>query len=273
MNDVYAFLRGKAEEMDKFMEGRPANVKSQTLKEHVDNALRALEDVKRSKIWRYAVKIFEGDKGLVDKCLRAIVLFHDIGKVFYQANVCLDREKNIKYLNFKGHEYFSAYLADEYLWSEESELDEHGRQLILSTILYHHHAMGLKERGRVRELRVCRTKEDYDAMCDAIGELLTSHGLRAEALLNRLRSLRDGLEYRDYALVLKRKLVNEVYREVEEVNKKTWELFVGDGGFRRRMLISTVILQVCDYKGSEGRTRKPPRFYGVLKEFVEMYRV
>ncbi len=78
-----------------------------------------------------------------------IIIFHDMGKILYQANVFLDREEGVKYLNFKGH--FSTYLADDYLWLSGGELD---RILILSTILYHHHAMGLKGRGKVRELRV-----------------------------------------------------------------------------------------------------------------------
>ena len=43
-----------------------------------------------------------------------IIIFHDMGKILYQANVFLDREEGVKYINFKGH--FSTYLADDYLW-------------------------------------------------------------------------------------------------------------------------------------------------------------
>ncbi len=264
MIDVYAFLRGRAEEVEKFFRGQPANIEKQTLGEHVDKALKALDEVKDSRIWKYAVKLF-GDEDLVEANLRTIILFHDIGKIFYQANIFPDKEKSVKYLNFKGHEYFSTYLADEYLWLEDCGLDQ---LLILSTILYHHHAMGLKERGRIRELWVCRTEEEYDVMCKIVGDILKSYGLRVNEFLRYLRSLK--LESKNGVLVFSR--VSDVYREVDSINREIWNLFVRDKAFRKKRLTSTVILQICDYKGSEGRTKKSPKFYNVLKEFGELYK-
>ena len=120
--EIFAFLRGKAEEVDKFFEGKSANIEKQTLKEHIDKALKALDEVKNSKIWKYAVKLFEGDEHLVEEYLKIIILLHDIGKIFYQANIFLDKKKGVKYLNFKGHEYFSTYLADEYLLLENNNI-------------------------------------------------------------------------------------------------------------------------------------------------------
>ena len=265
MIDVYVFLRGKVEEVDKFFKGQSADVEKQTLREHVDKALKALDELKEGKIWRYAVKLFEGDEDLVEEHLRTIVLFHDIGKIFYQANLSLDKEKGVKYLNFRGHEYFSTYLADEYLLLEDRGLS---RNLILSTILYHHHAMGLKERGRIRELRVCKSKEEYDVMCRIVGDILRSYGLHVNEFLRYLRSLK--LENRSGILIFNR--VNDVYREVGNINKEIWNLFVRDKAFRKKMLTFTVILQICDYKSSESRTKKSPKFYTVLREFAELYR-
>jgi len=269
MIDVYAFLRGKAEEMDKFFEGKSADIEKQTLKEHVDKALNALDEVKDSKIWKYTVKLFESDKDSVEEHLRMILAFHDIGKIFYQANISLDKEKGVKYLKFKGHEYFSTYLADEYFFRlEDCGLD---RLLILSAILYHHHAMGLKERGKIRELRVCKTEKEYDVMCKIVGNILRSHGLQVKEFLRYLKSLKDKLEYKNNTLVLKQKFVNDVYREVDEINREIWRLFIRSKMFRKRMLVFTIILQICDYKGSEGRTKKSPKFYSVLREFIELY--
>ena len=269
MINVYAFLRGKAEEVDKFFRGESADVEKQTLEEHVDKALKALDDVKYSRIWKYAVKLFEKDEDLFEEYLKVIITFHDIGKIFYQANVYSDKKKGVKYLNFRGHEYFSTYLADEYLWLEDCKLD---RSLILSAILYHHHAMGLKERGKIKELRVCKIEKEYDTMCEIVGDILRSHGLQTSEYLRYLKSLKDKLEYKNDMLVLKQRFVNDVYREVDNINRGIWNLFIKDKMFRRRMLMLTVMLQICDYKGSEDRTKRSPKFYNILKEFIELYK-
>ena len=116
MINVYAFLRGKAEEMDKFLEGKSADIEKQTLKEHIDESLNALDEVKHGRIWKYTVNLFDGDDNSVEEHLRMIIAFHDIGKIFYQANISLDKGKGVKYFNFKGHEYFSTYLADEHFF-------------------------------------------------------------------------------------------------------------------------------------------------------------
>lgn len=263
MNDVYAFLRGKAEEVDKFFKGQPAEIEKQTLREHVAKAMGALDEMKYSKVWRYAVKLFE-DEDLVEEHLKTIVLFHDIGKIFYQANIYLDKEKNLKYLNFRGHEYFSTYLADIYLWSEDPGLD---RLLTLSAILYHHHAMGLKGRGRVRKLRICKTMGEYDFICRTTSDIIKSYGLRVDNLIRYLKDLKvdsNSLVVFDY--------VDDVYREVSEINRKIWHRFVGDRAFRKKMLSITVILQICDYEGSVGRTKRSSKFHSVLREFIELYR-
>ena len=268
MIEIFAFLRGKAEEVDKFFEGKSANIEKQTLKEHIDKALKALDEVKNSKIWKYAVKLFEGDEHLVEEYLKIIILLHDIGKIFYQANIFLDKKKGVKYLNFKGHEYFSTYLADEYLLLENNKLN---RLLVLSTILYHHHAMGLKERGKIKELRICKAEKEYDVMCEIIGDIFRCYRLQVNEFLQHLKSLRNELEYKNDKLILKQRFVNDVYREVSNINREIWNLFIRDKMFRRKMLVFIVILQICDYKGSEDRTWKPPKFYGVLKEFIRYY--
>ena len=210
-----------------------------------------------------------GDEDSVKEHLKMIIAFHDIGKLFYQANISLDKGKGVKYLNFKGHEYFSTYLADEHFFRlENCEFD---RLLILSAILYHHHAMGLKERGKIRELRVCKTEKEYDVMCEIVCDILRNHGLQVNEFLRYLKNLKNELECKNNTLVLRQRFVNDVYREVDEINREIWNLFIKDKIFRKRMLMFTVILLICDYKGSEGRTKKSPKFYNVLREFIELY--
>ncbi len=262
MIEVYAFLRGRAEEVEKFFRGQQADVEKQTLREHVDKALKALDEIKNGRIWKFTVKLF-GDEDLVEEDLKTIILFHDIGKMFYQANVFPDRKRGVKYLSFRGHEYFSTFLADRYLF--ENYMDD--RPLILSTILYHHHAMGLKERGRVREIRVCRSEDEYEAICEIVGNMLKSYGLKVNEFLQYLRRFKP--KSKNGVLVFSR--AEDVYEEVDGINRKIWDLFVRDKAFRRKMLTFTVILQICDYKGSEGRTKKPPKFYDILREFAELY--
>lgn len=265
MVDIYAFLRGKVEEFDKFVEGKPADVEKQTLKEHVDQSLKAINDVKGSKIWKYTVKLFNGNEDFVEEVLKLIITFHDIGKLFYQANT--SKEKDVKYLNFKGHEYFSTYLTDEYL------KDYDNKSLVLSAILYHHHAMGLRERLKVKELRVCRSEREYDVMCEILCEIIKTQGLKVNGFLSYLKSLKDLFEEENNVLILKQRVINDIYREVSEINRKIFHLFIRDVRFKKGMLVFVVILQICDYRGSKARTKKPPKFYGILKEFIKLYKM
>jgi CRISPR-associated endonuclease Cas3-HD len=266
MVEIYVFLREWQ-----------GDVECQTLKEHVDKCIEALDEIKDTKIWRYTVKLF-GEDDVVERYLKLTILLHDIGKVFYQANFCLDRERSVRYLNFRGHEYFSTYLADEYLKisSKESGNFEEYRKFklpVLSAILYHHHAMGLKKRGIIKDVRVCRTEKEYYAMCNILNDIFRSYGLSVEGFIRYLASLRDNFEIKGNLLTLKQEFVNKVCLEASTLNGKIWDSFVGDRDFRKRMLTFVVILLIADYKGSETRTKRPPKFYNVLKEFVELYKM
>ncbi len=260
---IYAFLKGNAEDVDRFLKGEPVNVNVQTLDEHVDECLKALEELKYNRIWRYVARSLEED--YVEDHLRTILVLHDVGKIFYQSNLSFDRRKGLKYINFRGHEYFSTYLADEYLFLDADGLE---RLLVLSTILYHHHAMSLRDR-RVEKLKVCR--KEFRSMCDDVVSMLGKYGLKVSDFGKYLKDLENELVSNGDVLILNRSFVHDVYREVEFINKEIWDLFVRNKTFRRNMLGFTVIQLICDYRGSENRKKKPPKFYHVLKEFLELY--
>jgi CRISPR-associated endonuclease Cas3-HD len=94
------------------------------------------------------------------QALRISVIFHDMGKAYYQTNYKKDQCKSHrgeyrKYLSFMGHEFISAcilyhVLRDPYTielnmsqWEDDYDFI---KGAMLYAVLYHHHAMAYLER-------------------------------------------------------------------------------------------------------------------------------
>ena len=266
MTEIYAYLRGN---------------RSQSLDKHIKLCLEAFEEIKETKIWDAFRKIYNDAK--VEKYVKFAIIFHDFGKIFYQTNRYSNKKENVEYLSFRGHEFFSTYLADKFLnlWLEKdisNRTDEYEdfRLLVYASILYHHHAMGLKSREKVDEIRVCRNHDEYKKILNRSGEILKYYlknfgdnvvDLFIEELKNFRLKKSDRNEY-----ILNRRIISDVFRYVDELNVEIWRNFVKNKIFRKMMILTTNILLTVDYKGSENRGEVRTEFSEVLNEFIWLYK-
>jgi len=277
MTEVYAYLRGKKGELEE-------RSRKQRLKQHIKDSIEALEnEIKNTKIWKYYVKMSEYDEETVEKWIRFIITFHDIGKMFYQRN--FRPYKDEVYLNFTGHEFISTFLADKFLgiWLErdiENRISEYRdfRWIICASILYHHHAMGLKSRERLNEIKVCKDRNEFKEIVKNVYRILQNYleGFEDNVILPFVDELKNFklMESDKYnTLILDQNVISDIFRYVDELNVKIWENFVDNESFRRQMILTINILITADYKGSEGRGEEKTKFGAILDEFLSLYRL
>jgi CRISPR-associated endonuclease Cas3-HD len=289
---VLAYLRDKKELVDRYLRGEKSlRISKQTLGEHIGESLKAIEEIKDGKLWSFYVNTLTDRKGFknydeetFEKWLKFAVIFHDIGKVFYQRNF-KPSTNDVIYINFRGHEFFSTYLVDIFLnlWLErdlENRLNEFKdfRWIVCSSILYHHHAMGLKSRERLDEIRVCKP-EEYESIIKEIDKIFREtakldklFGVDAiESFIGELMKFKSKFRKND-GYILDKRFISEVFRYIDDLNARIWTEFVKNKDFRKLMILTTTILIVLDYEGSKTRTEKLPKFYNILKEFVDLYK-
>jgi len=251
----------------------------QLLEKHIKESIEAFKsNIKYTKIWEYYVNISEYDEKTVEKWMKFTITFHDIGKIFYQKNF----RENFGRLSFVGHEFFSTFLADKFLniWLDkdvENRTTEYidFRWVVCASILYHHHAMGLKGREKLSEIKVCEENE-FNEIVETVSKILKSYLKDFEnevidSFANELK--KQNLKKSGRYLILDQKAVTDIFRCVDELNKKIWENFVSASKFRKRMILSTNLLILSDYKGSESRGTKPTRFGEILNEFIKLYKL
>ncbi len=258
-------------------EDRNGNIRFQTLEDHIRDSLEALNNIRDTKIWRYYASFCQN----AEKWMKLAIVFHDMGKVFYQENK--KRNKKGRYLSFVGHEFISTYLVDGFLgiWLNkdlENRLEDYKnfRWLVYSSILYHHHAMGLRSRERLNEIKVCGNCE-FDNIAKKASEIVRKYSMefdvKPEEFFNLLKQLKlTKLVEGSDILLLDRNVISDIYRYVDELNVVIWRKFAGEKDFRRRMILATNMLIMADYIGSKERGEEKTEFGRVVDESVELYR-
>ena len=275
MTEVYAYYRA-IEEDEEFRE-----IRKQTLEQHIDEAIRSLDnEIENTKIWRYYVNLINEES--VGRWMKAAIVLHDIGKIFYQGNFKSWGRK--KYLNFTGHEFLSTYLTDKFLnaWLEEdikSRLGEYKsfRWILCGSILYHHHAMGLKRRELLNEITICKNVSEFDEILSKVLGImrgyLSEFGSDAiQKLINEIRGIRQSGLTNHTKLSLGKGSLSKIYRYVDELNGEIWRNFVRSGEFGKKMILSTSILIIADYRGSRRRGEEKTKFGEIIDESIRLYR-
>jgi|GEM_PF-3975567 len=243
----------------------------ETLEEHVGTGMRkVIED----SSFRLLHLLTDEDK----KWLKVSWVLHDVGKPLYQNNY----KRNKMELSFIGHEFFSAFIADKLLntWLErdiEGRLNDYKnyRYLVVGSILYHHHAMGLRERersiGRIRTFNgsLADFKNELEG---CISSLFSSSGI--------LRGLSDYyvevvislVKEKDGKVIVPQNKIRNVLRYVDELSNEVWRRFVRDETFRRKFLIFVQAIVTADYiSATENRGTSTSTMFGsVVKEFKEV---
>lgn len=252
---LLAFLRGKSrEELQSFLMGKDVDVLFQSLDEHIKQSMNALNEIKKSKLWMYYLKLFSnGEQKLAQKLAEFSVKFHDAGKTFYKWNV---EQDEYAYISFRGHEYLSAYILDEVL--------SEGIRLLnlasIAAVLYHHHAMNLKSRIPDR-IRVCPSDE-FKILEDEFKQIF---GTGIDEEIKRRIVEKQGYLFLDNAAI------SFVKRHVDELNRSIWSEFAGNAKFRKIMLVLTVIVISCDYLGARGRGWRETTFSRAISDMISCY--
>jgi CRISPR-associated endonuclease Cas3-HD len=275
MTEIYAYYRAVKDD------GGFREIGKQTLEQHISKAIKSLnEEIKNTKIWKYYASLSNEES--IDKWMKVAVILHDIGKIFYQEN--FKSLKGEKYLNFMGHEFLSTYLVDKFLnaWLEEdieSRIEEYKsfRWIVCGSILYHHHAMSLRGRERLYKIAICKNENEFNGIVskilDIIQKYLPEFGSDVtQKFINDIKVLRPTKLINYTRLYLTGDLLSEIYRYVDEINEEIWRNFVKSGEFGKKMILSTNILIMADYRGSEERGEIRTKFGEVVDESIKLYR-
>jgi len=196
---IYAFKRGN---------------RSQTLKEHVNECLKALKKLENSKLWSddFSCELVE-----------SVIVFHDVGKVAFQ--------RKCEELSFTGHEFISTYV----FWKVfEDELIGRDKLLYTFPIIFHHHAMYVKRRlKRLKEFRIRINENILDELAKILEEFVESKYI--SRTVDVLRNVNTNA------------VVDNVHNMINDI----WYEF--HGNFAKSALKLLLITIICDYEGSKKR--------------------
>ena len=246
---VYSYLCGEVRE---------------TLSDHVSNALKFYRSLDNSLFVRNVnVKLLRNFE--FKEIVEYTVIFHDIGKVFYQENFI---SKNC--LSFVGHEFLSTLAFEFYVeelvknnvLSTESAYIEF-KYPILFSILYHHHAMGYSLRlRRLSKIRVNRGLVEASIEND-VPQIVEPYVSKEKAVLQQ-RALRNVL----HVLMSN---VSEVFEEIHSIGVNLWRQLEINPKLKKLALATLTTLIILDYLSAyKGRKGPKLRFYRVLEQHYKI---
>lgn len=246
------------------------------LTDHVKEALSTVSCSKQSKISQYIEKILGSIDIRFAEAVRLSIIFHDIGKIFYQKNYKYDKiHNNIRYLSFTGHEFLSSYIFDKFAFRlASSETLSKTLSACNFSILFHHHAMNPKYRASPYREPITVGKAAVDDV--KIERLKILNQFLKSSEVEPWRAAINDVEVE----VKKSKDVNAFIGSVvssmfspQGLGKKIWRIFISDSIFRKTSLALLSTLLVADYF-SALKLRpesKPSTFHNVLREFYSYY--
>jgi len=235
----------------------------ETLAEHIDEMLKILKNFSESKINRYLQKTFPMLKNF-SEIVKLAVVFHDVGKVFYQKD-----PKNItKNLSFMGHEFLSSLIFNEFQKNSENLIDSHenfgvdAASLIKFSILFHHHAMCIRDRKKFTTLIDLNIEGGLKLFPSLIKCLIKFLGKGdVEALKN---ALKYDVESKD--------IIANLQRCSDEDLRTVWrEVWVS--GFKRKIALSLLDILITTDNLAANKKRGPNTtiFHEALRQFSEFY--
>ena len=222
--------------------------------DHIRVALELINE--NSWLIRYAKKI---DANIYEKTKLAII-FHDIGKIFYQNNY------GPRGLSFIGHEILSAVIFNKIVKNIKTDYDT-----ITFAILYHHHAMPIEK--RIQKILYIKEPKNLDKIltttCKIFQTILEKNGLQAlvkplENVLNNIKNqAKNG--FKQFLLCVK--------TEAKSLKTHIKEKYFRNRAFRKIALILLQILVVTDYITAR-KNRKDTldtTFSRAIQDFYTLY--
>ncbi len=228
------------------------------LHEHVNSALSYAEEVESSRAGRLA-RLYARDVNFAE-LLRLSIVFHDVGKAFYQNmdhNMRENKETGERYLSFAGHEYISATIANEFIFRLSERCHSFYYDTVTFSILYHHHAMGSREkiveklRKRLQKMPLSEYQECLDKLGYLLNRFLTGY---RDVIENVLESLRKS-----QTMIIESAIHHtKIYERIVHANIPSYKKLAF-------LLLDSLI--VCDYLAASKSRGGCSRFQKTVYEF------
>ncbi len=235
------------------------------LSEHINSCLHLLEKLESSRIGRVGLSL---DKDFIDE-VRLSVVFHDLGKAFYQSKFLYQRDS----ISFAGHEIFSTYLLSKFrkLIVKRKLNDLEGFSVLkpaLFAVAFHHHPMDISKRLE----RIKQVKLNPSLLEDLRDELSF---LRKDALSKEERKLLDSVISELKGSIERGSIkINDMGRTFHEICKDFFSIYISgkekDVVLKRLSYLTLVSLVSVDYI-SASRRGGGTKFGDVVDEFCKLY--
>jgi CRISPR-associated endonuclease Cas3-HD len=231
------------------------------LADHINDCIALLGNLKDCRLGRLGVSL---NKNFVDE-VRLAMVFHDLGKAFYQNNPTI----------FTGHEIFSTYILHKFrklfIKNRLHQITDYNLlEPAIFGIAFHHHPMDIRKRlEKIRRIRI--SPSSFETLQNELS-FVKEDALTGEekALLNSVLSeLKSKIE--GWSLT-----VDDVGREFQdEVCKRLFDHIVSskdeDIVAKRSYYLTLVSLVCVDYISACKRRGKETRFGEVMEEFYKLY--
>ncbi len=250
-------------------------ISEESLIDHIKSALKVTEELKASKIGKFADKLC--DEVDFQDLVRLSIIFHDVGKVFYQSNFV--SMEGLTFLSFRGHEQFSTYIFEEFrnglIEQDLENCKKYGLYKVCTfSIYYHHHAMNV----RLREPYIRKSIIDesirnglslLNSFKNDVKRLLLLKEDEIKALEGAVEDIIEKLGSQPAGSVL----VN-VKNEVNGIKNGLWRDLVAEPKIRKLSFLSLSVLLAADYSSAQKRKsdqEKQSIFKRTLDDFCELY--
>ncbi|MBS7657623.1 MAG: CRISPR-associated endonuclease Cas3'' [Candidatus Bathyarchaeia archaeon] len=245
------------------------NIIIEELHEHIDEAIKIINQINYSPILRYVKRIFPKLKNF-NELINLAIIFHDSGKVFFQE----DKIENKEYLSFKGHEFLSNYIFEKFyekanVNSEENYGINFAKDIISFAILFHHHSMNIKERLNEINFKIKNKICLIDRLYDSLKFFLTEkHKI---ALKHAIEKIKTDFKNENLVTLLK--------EDQKTALKRIWEnIWCSEKNVNEKKLslIVLTILLVSDNiaaQNKRGQQQTKNVFHLSLEDFYNFYLV
>jgi CRISPR/Cas system-associated endonuclease Cas3-HD len=257
MNKIYSFYYKKNREVIK-----------ETLDEHISKALNVINNLIKSPISKYMHKIGLNDPLKFFNMAKLSIIFHDVGKIFYQHDPFEIQE----YINFSGHEFFSTYIYKEfhkYCYKLYTREFKNNMEIPIEfSIFYHHHAMDINKRKELLKEKNININKGIDLL-NSLTETLSPF-LKKEISFKDFKIFINNLE--EKIEKNRNNLIASIRMEVEEVEKQIWETIISDNKIKKISYILLTVLLVADnIAAQEKRSHLTDVYHIALNDFYNLY--
>ncbi|HIQ29594.1 MAG TPA: CRISPR-associated endonuclease Cas3'', partial [Candidatus Caldiarchaeum subterraneum] len=235
---------------------KKGEIRKELLRDHIKKALSYAEGVEDSRVGVYASRQLGINN--FKELLEYAIIFHDIGKVFFQTEANLRQGQDSTYLSFKGHEFISALLTDLF-----SSKKHHNMYYIAVTfsVFYHHHAMNPEARKKITLPNISDENQLYrDKIFSVLSDFLNVND--REVLSKCIDTFMKMLHSRNLINYL-HNLQSKIYDSIL--------LSTMSHSIRKVSFLLLDCLIACDYMAAQDRESGGSIFFQTISEFYNIW--